>query len=199
VGETHALSIDPRNGQVWGSNGIRTAYVTGYGADLSDPQWWMGPIFFDPTGATSPVSFYDLWPDVGDPWSGPTNDWVHSVSHCMDGTLWIGSLTHGLARIDPAGNVAYVPFPDASYGTSVTTVACDPSDASVWIGLGDGGLVRLQNGTFQRVSVAGAPTFAGQPVANIQVDRWSGGPRVMYFAFGATGGRGGGVAAYDGP
>jgi hypothetical protein len=57
VGEkTHALSIDPRNGQVWGSNGIRTAYVTVYGPDLSNPQWWMGPILFDPTGATSPVS-----------------------------------------------------------------------------------------------------------------------------------------------
>jgi hypothetical protein len=208
VGETHALSIDPRSGQVWGSNGIRTAYVTGYGADLSSPQWWMGPIFYDPTAATTAdryKSYYDLWPDSGDPWSGPTNDWVHSVSHCMDGTLWVGSLTHGLARIDPSGAVAYVPFPDASYGNAVTTVACDPSDASVWIGLGAGGLVRLKDGTFQRLTVAGAPGFAGQPVANIQVDRWSGGARVMYFAFGAvTDSAGhvtqpGGVAAYDGP
>jgi hypothetical protein len=208
VGETHALSIDPRNGQVWGSNGIRTAYVTGYGPDLSSPQWWMGPIIYDPTAATTAArytSYYDVWPDSGDPWSGPTNDWIRSISHCMDGTLWIGSLTHGLARIDPAGNLSVVPFPDTSYGTSVTAVACDPSDASVWIGLGSGGLVRLQNGSFQRVSVAGAPAFAGQPVASIQVDRWSGGQRVMYFAFGATtdsGGHvtaGGGVAAYDGP
>jgi hypothetical protein len=165
----------------------------------------MGPIFFDPTGATSPVSFYDLWPDSGDPWSGPTNDWVRSVSHCMDGTLWIGSLTHGLALIDPSGNVSHVSFPDSSYGTSVTAVACDPSDASVWIGLGAGGVVRLRGGTFERVSVPGAPAFAGQPLASIQVDRWSPGPRTLYFAFDATRDavgrllRGGGVAAYDGP
>jgi hypothetical protein len=208
VGETHALSIDPRNGQVWGSNGIRTAYVTGYGADLSNPQWWMGPITYDPTAATTAdryKSYYDVWPDSGDPWSGPTNDWVRSVSHCMDGTLWIGSLTHGLARIDPSGALSHVPFPDASFGSSVSAVACDPSDGSVWIGLGAGGVVRLQNGAFQRVNVDGAPAFTGQPIASIQVDRWSGGARVLYFAFGAAkdaAGRmvqGGGVAAYDGP
>jgi hypothetical protein len=205
VGETHALSIDPRNGQVWGSNGIRTAYVTGYGSDLSNPQWWMGPIFFDPTGATSPVPYYDLWKDSGDPWSGPTNDQVRSVSHCLDGTLWVGSATHGLARIDPGGGVSYLPLPDASLGNSVSAVACDPADASVWIGLGNGGLMRLQGGTFTKVAIAGAPAFAGQQVQSIQVDRWSSATRVLYFAFGATkdaAGRvvsSGGVAAYDGP
>ena len=203
VGETHALSIDPRNGQVWGSNGIRTAYVTVYGPDLSNPQWWMGPIFFDPSGATSPVPYYDLWPDQGDPWSGPTNDHVQSISHCPDGTLWIGSLTHGLARIDPGGGVS---FPaDPLVGSAVSAVACDPADSSIWIGLASGGLVRLKDGAVARVSVAGAPAFAGQPIASIQVDRWSGGSRVLYFAFGASkdaSGRvvaGGGVASYDGP
>lgn len=208
VGETHALSIDPRSGQVWGSNGIRTAFVTGYGADLSNPSWWMGPITFDPAAvetADRVRSFYDIWRDAGDPWSGPTNDWVRSVSHCLDGTLWVGSLTHGLARIDPSGALSHVPFPDASYGTSVRAVACDPADASVWIGLGAGGLVRLRDGAFQRLTVPGAPSFASQPVENIQVDRWSGFPRVLYFAFGATRDaagrvtRGGGVAAYGGP
>ena len=204
VGETHALSIDPRNGQVWGSNEIRTAYVTVY-PDLADLQWWMGPIFFDPTGATSPVSYYDLWPDSGDPWSGPTNDQVRSISHCMDGTVWVGSLTHGLARIDPSGAVSYLSLPDASLKNSVNAVACDPADASVWIGLGNGGLLRYQNGTFTTVAIAGAPGFAGQVVQSIQVDRWSGGNRVLYFAFGATKdatGRivsAGGVGAYDGP
>jgi hypothetical protein len=208
VGETHALSIDPRTGQVWGSNGIRTAYVTGYGADLSNPQWWMGPITFDPTVANTADryrSYYDVWPDSGDPWSGPTNDWVRSISHCQDGTVWIGSLTHGLAKIDPAGALSYVPFPDATFGSSVSAVACDPADASVWIGLGAGGVVRLKGAAFERVSVAGAPAFAGQPLASIQVDRWSGGSRVLYFAFAPTKDdagrvvRAGGVAAYDGP
>lgn len=204
VGETHALSIDPRNGQVWGSNGIRTAYVTVY-PDLTNLQWWMGPITFDPTGATSPVPYYDLWPDSGDPWSGPTNDHVQSVSHCMDGTLWVGSTTHGLARIDPGGAVSYLSLPDASLGNSVNAVACDPSDASVWIGLGSGGLMRYQGGTFAKVAIAGAPAFAGQQIQSIQVDRWSSPTRVLYFAFGAAkDGSGrveapGGVAAYDGP
>ncbi len=208
VGETHALSIDPRSGQVWGSNGIRTAYVTTYGPSLSDPQWWMGPNFFDPTAVNTADRvrpYYDLWPDSGDPWSGPTNDWVHSVSHCPDGSLWAGSLTHGLARIDSSGAVSFVSLPDPALANGVETVACNPSDASLWVGPVAGGLLRYKDGAFSRVDVAGAPGFAGQQVQSIQVDRWSSSTRVLYFAFGAAKDdaghvlRGGGVAAYDGP
>ncbi len=197
IGEAWALSIDPRTGIPWGSNGVRTAHVGGYGADLSGiPDWWMEPW-------TPAVAFYDLWRDSGDEWLGPTNDRVRSMSHCADGTLWIGSTTHGLARIAPDGQVSYPSLP-ADAGPGVSAVACDPSDGSVWIGLERGGVTRLRAGAFEPVDAAGLPAFARQRVASIRIDRWTT-PRVAYFAFGPTrdtnGGivAGGGVAAYDGP
>jgi hypothetical protein len=196
VGEGRALSIDPRDGTPWGSNGIRTARVGGYGADLSDPAWWMGPWIDD--------DYLDLWPDSGDPWSGPTNDEVTSMSHCADGTLWIGSRTHGLARIGPGGGISTEELPDpAANGAGVSALACDPSDGSLWIGLEQGGILRRSGGAHERIAPAGAPPFARQRVAAIQIDRWAS-PRVVLFAFGArrdAGGAilaGGGVAAYDG-
>jgi hypothetical protein len=192
LGAGYALSIDPRTGIPWGSNGIRTTSVAGYGPDLSNPKWGMA-------GAI------DFWPDSGDPWSGPTNDNIRSISHCPDGTLWVGSLTHGLARVDPAGAITYLDLPSpATDHDSVTAVACDPTDSSLWIGLGSGGVLRLQSGTFQPVDTAGVPAFADLPVASIQIDRWAS-TRILYFAFGASkdgAGQvlaGGGVASYDGP
>jgi hypothetical protein len=188
--ENHGLSLDPRDGTPWGSNGIRTAFVGGYGADLSDARWWMGSVL-------------DLWKDSGDPWSGPTNDRVSSMSHCADGTLWIGSYTHGLARIAPDGAISYL-APQGAGGEGVSAVACDPADGSLWIGLAAGGVVRLRDGAFQPVDTTGVPAFAAQPVLSIQIDRWAT-PRVLYFAFGAAKDgagatvAGGGVAAYDGP
>jgi hypothetical protein len=191
IGEGWALSIDPRTGFPWGSNGVRTAYVAGYGADLSaTPKWWMDP--------WNPVTgFIDLWPDAGDEWLGPTNDHVRSMSHCPDGTLWIASSTHGLARIDPGGAITTPALP-AGEGPGVSAIACDPSDHSVWIGLEAGGVGRLRGATFEPVQIPGVPAFAGHRVASIQVDRWSS-PRTVYFAFAPTKDAGGGIGSYDGP
>jgi hypothetical protein len=189
-GEGWALSIDPRTGLPWGSNELRTTYVDSpYGADLSDDRWSIGPRL-------------DLWKDPADTFLGPTEDGVRSMSHCPDGTLWIGSLTHGLARIDPSGAVSYPALPAAPPATGVAAVACDPTDASVWIGLAGGGVLRLRDGAFERLDTTGLPAFTANPVQSIQVDRWS--PvRTVWFAFapaGAGPGRaGGGVGAYDGP
>jgi hypothetical protein len=193
VGEGRALSIDPRSGKPWGSNGIRTAWVDGYGGVLSQRIWWM-----------EPAAYLDLWPDSGDPWSGPTNDHVTSMSHCADGTLWIGSSTHGLARVDPAGAVSTEDLPDpTTNGTGVSAVLCDPRDGSLWIGLDQGGVLRRRNGKYERIDIPAAPPFASHRAASIQVDRWAT-PRVVLFAFGKRAAAGtvaaedGGVAAYDG-
>ncbi|HVI96148.1 MAG TPA: hypothetical protein VM753_19185 [Anaeromyxobacter sp.] len=230
-GEGYALSIDPRNGTVWGSNEFRTAYVTGYGPNLANDLWWMGPL--DASVVNDQPSWYiDVWPDpktptnVADPtygtrFYGPTRDDVRSVSHCPDGTVWVGSTTHGLARIDAVTSavsyvVSYVDVPDAAHLGGVTTVACDPKDGSVWIGRGlrdwsspddfvitGGGLQRYTNGQFATVDTKGVPAFANNPVNSIQIDPWSS-PRVLYFAFhpvvDASGKitAEGGVASYDG-
>ncbi len=188
-GEGWALSIDPRDGIPWGSNEYRTAWVVGYGPDLTYVQWGLAP--WSPT-----EQYLDIWPDPtpDDTWS--QFDAVHSLSHCPDGTLWIGSLQHGLARMAPDGSISHLDVPAA--GNGVSAVACDPTDSSLWIGLGQGGVVRLRNGVFERVDANGLPSFASHPVQSIQIDRWSS-PRVVYFAFVATAGAAGGVASYDGP
>jgi hypothetical protein len=224
-GDGYALSIDPRNGRVWGSNEFRTAYVTGYGPDLHDDHWWMGPI--NTTTTASEAQFLDVWPDpttptdVTDPsyavrFYGGTRDDVRSIANCMDGALWVGSTTHGLARIDPDTlAVSYLALPRPELG-GVTAVACDPSDGSLWIGRGwrdwsvttdfaivGGGLMRYRSGSFETIDTTGLPEFANHPVQSIQIDRWST-PRVLYFAFHPTvdsTGKitaAGGVASYDG-
>lgn len=189
-GEGYAMSIDPRNGMPWASNGLRTATILGYGVDLTNRRFGMWA--------------RDLWPDGDDPYpvDDEADDSVRSLSHCADGTLWAGSLRHGLARIDRSGAISHQPLPNHEGALSV---ACDWSDGSLWIGVASGGVLRRRGGTFESIAVEGAPAFASQPVKNIQIDRWSDGGRVVYFAFGAVKDANGlitapgGVAAYDGP
>lgn len=190
-GEGFAMSIDPRNGVPWGSNGIRTAYIANYGVDLTNRQFGLAA--------------KDLWPDGNDPLPAgdAQDDFVRGLSHCADGTLWAASFTHGLARIDADTQaVTHVPLPG---GDGAWSVACDWSDGSLWIGLASGGVMRRSSdGTFTKVDASGAPAFARLVVKNIQIDRWSKSGRVVYFAFGAEkDAKGavlipGGVAAYDG-
>ncbi len=200
TGESHALAIDPRSGTPWCSNGFRTAYLTGgYGAQLSGDDWWLKPQ--EPPNTT----YYDFWPDNAVPTESVDND-VESLSFCPDGTLWIGSGTHGLARMDPGGGVSYLGLPDpGTHGNSVLAVACDPSDSSLWIGLGWGGVMHFKGGRFTVLDAAGLPDFVRQPVRSIQIDRWAS-PRIVYFAFMASKDasdttilKPGGVAAYSGP
>ncbi len=187
-GDGWALSIDPRSGNPWGSNEYRTAYV-GYGESLVYTQFGMGP--WDPA-----KPFIDIWPDPSpdDFWS--QFDAVRSMSHCSDGTLWVGSLEHGLARIAPDGTISTVDVPGNADG--VSAVACDPADSSVWIGLAKGGVLRLRNGAIERAPTGGVPAFATHLVQSIQIDAWSS-PRVVYFAFVETDAGAGGVASYEGP
>jgi hypothetical protein len=194
TGEAHALSIDPQTGRPWGSNGVRTGWMEGYGPNVSSKLWWIGP-----TASPPAKPWIDLWPDSGDP-LGPTNDNVMSLSHCPDRSVWVGSYGHGLAHLDAGGGViAYVDLPDpARRENKVSAVACDPSDGSVWIGLGNGGIMRLNNGRFTTLDTAGLPDFTNQPPYSIQIDRWVS-PRIVYFAHVAGARSGGGVSAYDGP
>jgi hypothetical protein len=202
TGDTYGVAIEPRSGRPWGSNGFRTGFLTGgYGPTLSGDNWFMHP-----QDAANPL-WIDFFPDppTDDPLGG-ANDNVTSLSFCDDGTLWAGSSTHGLVRRDPGGGTSGVAIPDpAKHGNSVNAVACDPSDGSVWIGLGWGGVMRYRGGAFSELDpdAPGMPAVVRQPVRSIQIDRWSS-PRVVYVAFVATrDGSGttvpGGVAAYAGP
>jgi hypothetical protein len=88
------------------------------------------------------------------------------------------------------------------------SVACDPSDGSIWAGSAfDGGIWRLKGGAWTTLPAA-APAFAlTGPVRSIQIDRWAS-PRIVYFAHQAVSRRAadgtittapGGVSAYSGP
>jgi hypothetical protein len=197
-GEGRAISLHPHTGEPWGSNGLRTVRVAGYGADLSHNRWWMEPFV-----GTGGEPWLDLWPDrePSKPWGEDFDD-VSSMSHCEDGTLWVGSYAHGLARVDAAGGVDHPALPPGRRG--VSAVLCDPADGSLWVGLAQGGVARrASGGAWEVVEVPGAPAFAALPVLSIQLDRWSG-PRALYLAFGARhpltrAVSGGGVASYEGP
>ena len=184
VGEGYGVSIDPRNGQPWGSNGIRTTGMFGY-PDLVHRQWGF---------STNTLA---VWPEF------PLGDDIRSISHCPDGFLWVASTSHGLARIDTDLRqvLERIPLPG---GAGALTVACDPG-GSLWVGRAAGGVLRFRNGQFEAIDpTPAAPGFASHPVLNIQFDVWTT-PRIVYFAHGAsTDAQGlitaaGGVAAYDGP
>jgi hypothetical protein len=149
-------------------------------------------------------SHLDVWPDprpadlatfdaVDPRWM----DAVAALSFCDDGTLWIASELHGLARRSPSGAISYLDLPPG-LGNSATAVACDPSDGSVWVGFGWGGFGRW-DGSWWTMTEAAPPAFAlTAPVRSIQIDRWAS-PRIVYFAQAASRFGPGGLTVYSGP
>jgi hypothetical protein len=199
TGQSSAIAIDPTTGDPWGANYFRTARKIGAG---SLANGWDVPMWPYYDAVDDRRSYLDVWPDpLGDPnqydaMDPAYVDMVSSLSFCDDGTLWIASSLHGLARRAPNGSISYVSLP-SGYGNNASAVACDPSDGSVWVGFGWGGFGRW-NGAWTMPAGPGAPHFAlYAPVANIQIDRWAS-PRVVYIAQQASREGPGGVTVYDG-
>ncbi len=200
TGESTAIAIDPTTGDPWASNETRTASKKGYGAV---PNGWDAAMWPPYNTTDERLSWLDVWPDVltgtYDALNPAYADYVSSLSFCDDGTLWIASSLHGLARRSPSGSISYVGLP-GGYGDDASAVACDPSDGSVWVGFGWGGFGRLRPDGSWWLPDATAPKFAlYAPVTNIQIDRWAS-PRIVYVAQQASAKNGpGGVTVYDGP
>ncbi len=202
TGQSTAIAIDPTTGDPWASNETRTARKIGYGAV---PNGWDVPMwpYYDATDDRR--SWLDVWPDPitanvadYDALDPAYADMVSSLSFCDDGTLWIASLLHGLARRAPSGSLSYVSLP-SGLGNNASAVACDPSDGSVWVGFGWGGFGRLRPDGSWWLPDAKAPRFATQgPVGNIQIDRWAS-PRIVYLAHVASRLGPGGLTVYQGP
>jgi hypothetical protein len=191
AGEGWALALDPDSNVPWYANEFRIARLPYY-ATHPHPwgqAWWGGQ---DP-----PYPHLALWAQESDPFDAAKRDNVRSMSFCDDGTLWVASVNHGLARRAPGGGTwSFVDLPEGSANAALA-IACDPSDASVWVGFARGGFGRLKNGQWS-LPPAGAPAFAGNPVQSIQIDRWSS-PRVVYLAHVASWNGAGGVTVYAGP
>jgi hypothetical protein len=201
TGESTAIALDPTTGDPWASNQVRTATKRGYGRS---PAGWNAGMWPPYVSEDQIGSHLDVWPDPR-----PATEWdfdaldpawmdaVTSLSFCDDGTLWMASALHGLARRGPDGTISYVDLP-GGLGNNASAVACDPSDGSVWVGFGWGGFGRY-NGSGWWVVGDGVPAFASQsPVANIQIDRWAS-PRIVYVAHVGSRFGPGGVTAYQGP
>jgi hypothetical protein len=200
AGTTRAIALDPLTGDPWAANETRLATKRGAGsmADSWDAPMWP-PWVPDEIG-----SFIDVWPDPhpANPADFDATDprWmdaVSSLSFCDDGTLWIASTLHGLARRGRDGSLAYVSLP-AGLGDSASAVACDPSDGSVWVGFGWGGFGRWNGSSWWTITQESPPAFAAQaPVRSIQIDRWAS-PRIVYVAQQASHLGPGGLTVYAG-
>jgi hypothetical protein len=202
TGDSTAIAIDPTTGDPWAANETRLATKRGYGAEPNG-GWNQG--MWPPWKPDEISSYLDVWPDphpavmtqAYDALDPRWMDAVSSLSFCDDGTLWIASSIHGLARRAADGSMSYVGLPDGT-GNSATAIACDPSDGSVWVGFGWGGFGRWNGSWWTSRAIQGAPAFAVQaPVRSIQVDRWAS-PRIVYFAHAGSRLGAGGVTAYHG-
>jgi hypothetical protein len=199
AGTTSALAVDPTTGDPWASNETRTATKRGAGS-VAD-SWW-APMW-PPWQPTEVDSHLDVWPDPhpANPMDYDATDprWmdaVSSLSFCDDGTLWIASYLHGLARRGKDGSISYLGLPPG-HGDGASAVACDP-DGSIWVGFEWGGFGRWNGGSWWTVDQVSPPAFAAQaPVRAIQIDRWTS-PRIVYFALANNRFGTGGVVTYDG-
>ena len=192
TGTGWALAFDPVDNVPYFANEFRMGRLPEY-ATRRAPTWngWWGAI--DP-----PYPYRWFWREQGSPTDPALRDNIQSLSFCKDGTLWAASPSHGLARIGRDWSWTEVSIPEpASNGRGAWSVACDPSDGSVWVGLFWGGILRLRDGTWSKALPDGAPAFALRPVRSIQIDAWSS-PRVVYFAHPARRDAAGNVTAQGG-
>jgi ligand-binding sensor domain-containing protein/signal transduction histidine kinase len=84
---------------------------------------------------------------------GLPNNQVQAIAQTRDGYLWLGTLD-GLARFDGATFVSYNPKNTPALKNPSVTSLCADRDSALWIGTDGGGLVRLSNGVFTRLTKA---------------------------------------------
>jgi len=192
TGEGWAVAIDPTTNVPWFANQFRLGSMPAYAttARPSSQNYW-GPIVPD-------RPYIAIWEPDSNPDDEALRDNVTSISFCDDGTMWVGSYNHGLARLPKdAAEFEQIAVPGGAGGA--LSVACDPSDGSLWVGFSWGGFGRLAGGTWrQLIDPSEIPSFARGPVLSIQIDRWSS-PRVVYLAHRQSSAGPGGVTAYAGP
>ncbi|GEJ59401.1 hypothetical protein AMYX_41420 [Anaeromyxobacter diazotrophicus] len=192
TGETWAIALAP-SGQPWAHNGLRLGGMRGDTSNLG-------------IGVAMDWNLvFDLWPD--DPKADPTvltqpaDDDVQAMAFCPDGALWVGSRTHGLARVSTSdGSLAAYGLPGG--GQNVWALACDRRD-QLWISTDWGEIVRYDTHagawSLPLAAKAGVPELAHHVAWSIQVDDWSQPNPVVYFAMRSLHGAPGGVVAYAGP
>ncbi len=165
-GDWYGLALD-QSGDVWLGGGHRLARLS-YASERR--QFW-----------ATMAPKVDVWPDRKPADARPeerTDDFVQDLAIASDGTVWVGSIPNGLARLAPDGaSVSYIT--SGLLDKKVTALEVDPADGSLWVGHIWGGITRLGTQTvFYDERAFGRPVIAGR-VTDIQSDALSGQRRIL--------------------
>jgi len=160
------------------------------------------------SGVKAKANRFDIWPDLTNPDlpggrpakpSERVSDNVSGMALMADNTLWVGSFSRGLARMNEQGTVL-----EKRYETGgeryVSAIARDASNESLWVGFRWGaGLSRLQpDGTVVRYGPVLTRRLERLPVYDLQVVG-SGPTRRVLVAFGKhEDGSSGAIGIYEG-
>jgi hypothetical protein len=214
------IAVDPASHDMWMGGSIRTTKfrIATLGGDFFSAQ--------SETEAPAPGGMsrrWDLWPDQVPEYDTTRNatnyvmplqrstqgatkpDWalddgVSAIVALNDGTAWVGSFSHGLIHIDSSGNR----LADATSSLAsrfVSSLALDPSDASLWAGMAWGlGISRIGAANVNYQGETFGNTLVNAPVANVRAGiPGDGAARRMLVGFRANGGYTGAVAIFRGP
>ena len=179
--EAWALAFDPTTNVPWYANQFRMASLPGY-ASMQRPQlsshfhgpWWGNQ---DP-----PNPHLWIWSEDADPADPTKRDGVQSIAFCDDGTMWVGSESHGLAfRRKGASTFTTVGVPSGRGRRARRRVR-----SARRLGVGRVRVGRLRPLQGRRAGSRTSrsddlPAFARGPVRSIQIDRWAS-PRIVYLA-----------------
>lgn len=132
----YGLSVQ-RSGDVWIGGANRSANFRA--VTLND--FWQGDYEIQKTKI-------DVWPDAQPfdayPWQRD-DDNVSDMAAMSDGTVWVSSVSHGLAHWTPSG-ISYLRDTTIQSSGKATALEADPQDGSLWIGYIWGGVSRLKDG-----------------------------------------------------
>ena len=168
-GDFWGIALDPA-GDVWTGGAHRLAKLN-YASEGG--QFW---------ASYTPLEGIDVWPDPVPNYGYPEQRLDDDVSELIadPGGVWIGSSSHGLARMTSTG-ISYVPGPpNGMVDPKVTALEVDPKDGSLWAGHLWGGLTRIQDGAFTRYSMdVFTPDLYDSVVWDIQSDSLAGQRRIL--------------------
>jgi ligand-binding sensor domain-containing protein len=116
-----------------------------------------------------------------------------------DGSVWIASITNGLAHLTPGRPIEYFQDPQIIPSSArITGLERDPRNGSLWIGYYYGGLARLDGNFYVPFDYrVFGPDLVQGSIRDIQSDNFGGQRRILVAFFGGEG-RPGAIGIYTG-
>lgn len=201
TGTYRGIAVDPLTGDVWFGGSTRSTRFK-YGSNNRD--FWTAMALTEGSGNID--NHLDIWPDAVTEPAAPTpserkDDSVSAMAAMADGTVWASSYYWGIAQLDASGRpIRYLTRAEGLIDDHVFSLVTDPSDGSLWIGAGWGGINRLKpDDELLRYDepIFGRPLIE-QQVRDLQVGTIDG-KRAVIAAFSGTRTRAGAIGIYTGP